>query len=255
MNFMTESLSHWAYPELIAHRGAGKQAPENTLAAMRLGAKHGFKMVEFDVKLSQDGAAILLHDDTLDRTSNATGLASEYSLAELLNFDFGSWLKAEYVAEPIATLNTVAAFTLSQGIHSNIEIKPETGYEAETGAKIARLARELWQDATLPPLLSSFSEVALAAAQLSAPELPRALLIEGEVPQDIFDRLQRWDCVALNLDDKFTTQALIQQAKERGYAVCVWTVNDPQRARELLQWGCKGIFTDAIDTIAPNQPF
>ena len=85
---MNPSLSEWPYPSLIAHRGAGKQAPENTLSAMRLGAKHGFKMVEFDVKLSQDGAAILLHDDTIDRTSNAQGLASSYTLAELLNFDF-----------------------------------------------------------------------------------------------------------------------------------------------------------------------
>lgn len=252
---MNPSLSEWPYPSLIAHRGAGKQAPENTLSAMRLGAKHGFKMVEFDVKLSQDGAAILLHDDTIDRTSNAQGLASSYTLAELLNFDFGSWLNSHYTAEPIATLDTIAAFTIANGIHSNIEIKPETGFEAETGAKIARLAQQLWQHASLPPLLSSFSEIALAAAKLSAPKLPRALLIEGEVPADVFERLQRLECVALNLDDRYTTQALVDKAHEQGYAVCVWTVNNPSRARELLNWGCKGIFTDAIDLIASTTTF
>lgn len=252
---MNPSLSSWPYPELIAHRGAGKHAPENTLSAMRLGAQHGFKMVEFDVKLSQDGAAILLHDDTLDRTSNGTGLASRYTLAELFDFDFGSWLKREFVAEPIATLSAVATFTIANGIHSNIEIKPETGFEAETGAKIARLALQLWHQAPLPPLLSSFSETALAAAQLSAPTLPRALLIDGEVPANVFERLQRLDCVALNLNDQYTTQAIIEQANAKGYAVCVWTVNDPKRARELLNWGCKSIFTDAIDTIAPTATF
>ncbi len=252
---MSPSLSSWTYPSLIAHRGAGKHAPENTLAAMRLGAKHGFQMVEFDVKLSQDGEAILLHDDTIDRTSNATGLASSYTLAELCHFDFGSWLKTEYVAEPIATLGTIATFTIANGIHSNIEIKPETGFEAETGAKIARLAQHLWQDATLPPLLSSFSEIALEAAKLSAPQLPRALLIDGKVPTDVFERLQRLDCVALNLDDQFTTQEIMTQANALGYAVCVWTVNNPQRARQLLNWGCQAIFTDAIDTIAPALHF
>lgn len=252
---MNQIMTPWPYPTLIAHRGAGKHAPENTLSAMRLGAQHGFSMMEYDVKLSQDGAPILLHDDTIDRTSNATGLASTYSLAELLQFDFGSWLKADYVAEPIATLDAVAAFTIARHIHSNIEIKPETGFEAETGAKIARLAQQLWQHATLPPLLSSFSEVSLAAAKLSAPELPRALLIEGEVPHDVFTRLAALDCVALNLDHHYTTQDIVTEANAKGYAVCVWTVNDPARARELLAWGCKGIFTDAIDTISPQKHF
>lgn len=252
---MTITLKNWVYPTLIAHRGAGQHAPENTLSALRLGAKHGFKMMEYDVKLSKDGVAILLHDDTLDRTSTGTGLASSYTLAELLEFDFGSWLNTDYAAEPIPTLPTIAAFTIANTLHSNIEIKPETGFEAETGAKIARLAKELWQSATLPPLLSSFSEVSLAAARLSAPELPRALLIEGAIPDDIFDRLERLDCVALNVDHQHTTKDLVEQALARNYAVCVWTVNDPQRARELIQWGCKGIFTDAIDTIAPNQSF
>ena len=136
-------MTPWPYPTLIAHRGAGKHAPENTLAAIRLGAEHGFSMMEYDVKLSQDGAPILLHDDTIDRTSNGSGLASSYTLGELLQFDFGAWLKAEYAAEPIATLHSIAAFTIAHNIHSNIEIKPETGLEAETGAKIARLAQQL----------------------------------------------------------------------------------------------------------------
>lgn len=252
---MSQTMTPWPYPTLIAHRGAGKHAPENTLAAIRLGAEHGFSMMEYDVKLSQDGAPILLHDDTIDRTSNASGLASSYTLAELLQFDFGAWLKAEYVAEPIATLDSIAAFTIARNIHSNIEIKPETGFEAETGAKIARLAQQLWKKAALPPLLSSFSEVALAAAKLSAPDLPRALLIEGEVPVDVFTRLEKLDCVALNLDDRHTTHALVTEANAKGYAVCVWTVNDAARARELINWGCKGIFTDAIDTIAPRYTF
>lgn len=242
---------HWFYPAFIAHRGAGKFAPENTLAAIRLGAQHGFKMMEYDVKLSRDGEAILLHDDTIDRTSNGSGLASHYSLAELMQFDFGSWLSEEFVAEPLLTLRTMATYSIAKGIHSNIEIKPETGFEAETGAKVARLARELWQNASLPPLLSSFSEVALAAAKLAAPELPRALLIEDQLPANYLERLQQLNCVALNLDNNLTTKEIVENTIAAGYGVCIWTVNDPLRAQELLAWGCKGIVTDAIDSINP----
>ncbi|HHU95565.1 MAG TPA: glycerophosphodiester phosphodiesterase [Alcaligenaceae bacterium] len=252
---MSTSAFDWNYPSLIAHRGAGKHAPENTLSAVRLGHQHGFTMMEYDVKLSRDGVAILLHDDRIDRTSNGQGLASQYSLADLMQFDFGSWLHEKYSAEPILTLSTMAAYTIAHGIHSNIEIKPETGFEAETGARVARIAQQLWQKASVPPLLSSFSEVALEAAKLAAPELPRALLIEDHVPADYLARLQRLDCVALNLDTKLTTKELVAETLAAGYQLCIWTVNDPQRAKELLSWGCKGIVTDAIDTISPLTPF
>ena len=249
---MPSSPFIWNYPTLIAHRGAGKHAPENTLSAARLGATHGFKMMEYDVKLSRDGVAILLHDDTIDRTSNAKGPASQYNLDELLHFDFGGWLNPKYTGEPILTLATMAQFTIAQGICSNIEIKPATGLEAETGARVARIAQKLWQHASIPPLLSSFSETALEAAKLAAPELPRALLIENHVPDDYLTRLQRLGCVALNLDTTLTTQALVEQTRQAGYEMCIWTVNDKQRALELLSWGCKGIVTDNIDTMAPH---
>lgn len=252
---MSMSAFNWNYPTLLSHRGAGKHAPENTLAAVRLGAQHGFKMMEYDVKLSRDGEAILLHDDDIDRTSNGRGLASTYRLAELLQFDFGSWLSPDYVAEPILTLNTMAAYTIARGICSNIEIKPETGFEAETGARVARIARDLWQNAALPPLLSSFSEVTLEAAKLAAPELPRALLIEKHLPSDYLERLARLNCVSLNLDNRLATETIVKATQAAGYEVCIWTVNDPARARELIKWGCKGIVTDAIDTISPQHKF
>lgn len=252
---MSTSAPNWNYPTLIAHRGAGKHAPENTLAAVRLGFKHGFTMMEYDVKLSKDGIPILLHDDDIDRTSNGTGLASQYTLSELFQFDFGAWLSPDYVAEPLLTLNTIANYTIAHDICSNIEIKPETGLEAETGARVARIAQKLWQKAVIPPLLSSFSEIALEAAKLSAPHLPRALLIEKQLPVDYLDRLDRLACVALNLDNQLTTKEIVQQTRAAGYEVCVWTVNDPYRARELLSWGCKGIVTDAIDSISPLHHF
>src|SRR5690606_4005465 len=169
---MSTPISSWPYPRWIAHRGAGRHAPENTLAAFRKGVACGFRMMEYDVKLSADDVPILLHDDTLERTSNGKGRAADLRHAELARYDFGAWHSAPYAGEPVATLYSIAAYTRAMGVHSNIEIKPSTGVEDHTGARIALLARELWQGSTLPPLLSSFSEVALAAAAEAAPELP-----------------------------------------------------------------------------------
>ncbi|UQN34553.1 glycerophosphodiester phosphodiesterase [Alcaligenes aquatilis] len=243
---------HWPYPALIAHRGAGKIAPENTLAAIRVGTQNGFRMMEYDVKLSRDAVPVLLHDDQLDRTSNGQGIASRLTLAELSALDFGAWHSSAYSGEPIPTLSSIAAFTLANQVHSNIEIKPTTGDEAETGRRVALAAQALWAQASLPPLLSSFSEAALEAAQQAAPTLPRALLIEEDVPADWPERLERLGCMGLNLNDRFVSQALVQAIRQKGYTVAVWTVNEAERVRELLDWGCNGIFTDKVTTIRPD---
>lgn len=246
-----DAHAQWPYPRLIAHRGAGRQAPENTLAAVRLGAQHGFMMMEYDVKLSRDNVPMLLHDDTLDRTSNAAGNAADRSWAELADVDAGAWHSSDYAGEAIPSLYAIAAFTLAKGIRSNIEIKPHTGLDAETGRLVARAARRLWAGADLPPLLSSFSETALEAALKEAPELPRALLVEEDVPQDWQERLRRLRCVGLNLNHRHTTRDIVRAVRGAGYRLAVWTVNDAARARELLEWGCDAIITDEIKTISP----
>jgi glycerophosphoryl diester phosphodiesterase len=249
---MSNFLPCWPYPRLIAHRGAGRFAPENTLAAMRLGAQHGFSMMEYDVKLSQDGIALLLHDDEVDRTSNGHGCAGRMTLGELATLDFGAWHSAQYAGEPIPTLYSIAAFTLQNGLSSNIEIKPHTGADRATGTQVARLAQQLWAGAKVAPLLSSFSEISLAAAYAEAPGLPRALLLEHELPGDWQARLARLGCAGLNMSHKYVTQGIVQAVHAAGYKIAIWTVNDAARARELLDWGCDALFTDEIKTITPD---
>lgn len=248
---MTAAKRPWPYPSLIAHRGAGHHAPENTLAAIRVGAQHGFRMMEYDVKLSRDGVAVLLHDDTLERTSSGKGIAGDYTLQQLAAIDFGSWHSRDFAGEPIPTLYSVATYTLANGIASNIEIKPTKGAEAETGRQVALLAQQLWAHAELPPLLSSFSEEALEAAAQAAPSLPRALLIGRELPPDWQARAERLGCTGMNLNTRYLTRDAARQVLDAGYTLAVYTVNDPARARELLDWGCHGIFTDEVKTISP----
>ncbi|NYT60890.1 glycerophosphodiester phosphodiesterase [Alcaligenaceae bacterium] len=249
---MPNTRPNWPYPKLIAHRGAGRHAPENTLSSMRLGASHGYTMMEYDVKLSKDGIAILLHDDTVDRTSNGSGSAAAKTFNELALLDVGAWHSKAYAGETIPTLQSIAAYTLANGICSNIEIKPCSGTEAETGRQVARLAQALWADADAPPLLSSFSELALEAAMQAAPDLPRALLLDGEPPSNWQERAQRLKCMGLNLDHEYTTPALVQSVRQAGYTLAIWTVNDPARIQELFDWGCDAVVTDEVASIKPS---
>ncbi len=240
----------WPYPARWAHRGAGKLAPENTLAAIRHGASLGYTMFEFDVKLSADGALILMHDPMLERTTDGRGRVAALGLGELSRLDAGSWHSPAYAGEGIPTLARVARWLRANDCLANIEIKPCPGRERETGAAAALEAQALWAGAAVPPVLSSFSEDALAAAALAAPRLPRALLMDS-VPADWAARAQALGCVAIDVSHRHVDAELIAQAHALGLKVLSYTVNDPLRARMLLDCGLDGLITDAIDLIAP----
>jgi glycerophosphoryl diester phosphodiesterase len=251
---MSASLPRdWPYPRLVAHRGAGKLAPENTLAAMRVGRAHGYRMVEFDVKLAADGVAFLLHDTTLDRTTTGRGRADALSWRELSRLDAGGWHSAPYAGEPLPTLAAIARWAQAGGVLCNIEIKPTEGRERETGAAVALDADALWRGAAVPPLLSSFSEEALEAARAAVPGLPRALLVEAPLPDDWLARLRRLDCVALDAEHLLLTPDIVRAAHDAGRRVLCWTPNDPARVTELAAWGVDGIITDAIDRIGADS--
>jgi glycerophosphoryl diester phosphodiesterase len=245
-------MTPWPYPRYCAHRGGGKLAPENTLAAVRLGHAHGYRMVEVDVKLSADGVPFLLHDSTLDRTTSLRGPADAQPWRELALADAGAWHSPRFAGEPPASLAALARFCLANATCVNIEIKPVPGRERETGTAVAIDAAALWRGANPPPLLSSFSTVALAAARDAAPELPRALLCEAPLP-DWLAQCRELECRALDIDDAPLDRGIVERAHAAGLAVLAWTVNDPARARELAGWGVVTIITDAVDLIDPSD--
>lgn len=238
------------WPRLCAHRGGGLHAPENTLAAMRAGRAHGYRMVEFDVKLSRDGMPFLLHDDRLERTTDGVGRACDHDWHALSRLDAGRWHGARHAGEPIPTLAAVARFLDANGMAADIEIKPCAGRDAATGRAIARAAAELWRDAPVPPLLTSFSEAALRAARHAAPHLPRGLLVEA-VPADWRARLGALGCVAIVPQHGHLTADLVEQAHGDGFVVATYACNDPERARMLLEWGVDCVITDALALLAP----
>jgi glycerophosphoryl diester phosphodiesterase len=249
---MTATIAQiWPYPRLVAHRGAGKLAPENTLTAMRVGHAHGYRMVEFDVKLAADNVSFLLHDATLERTTSGRGRADALLWRELSRLDAGGWHSAKFAGEPLPTLASIARWARAHGVHCNIEIKPTPGRERETGAAVALDAATLWRDADTLPLLSSFSEASLEAARDAVPGLPRALLADALT--DWQHRLARLECVALVANHETLAADAVKKVRAAGYRVLCFTPNEAARIGELAEWDVDGIITDAVDHIAADS--
>lgn len=254
----------WPYARVLAHRGGGTLAPENTVAALKLGLQYGFKAVEFDAVLSADGMAVLLHDETLDRTTNARGSVAQYTAAQLTALDAGSWFGAHTAGEPIPTLTQALTFCRAHDIWVNLEIKPVTGFEVETGHTVGQVVTSIYADCICTggdradqldarvPLLSSFSTAALAAARASAPDVPRGWLTD-RVPDDWCVQLESLGCVALHTNQAYLTAPIAQAIKEAGFWLFCYTVNTPARAQELRHWGVDAFCTDRIDLIGAAQ--
>ncbi len=243
-------MVNWFLPLWIAHRGAGKLAPENTLAAFRLGAAHGYRAFECDVKLSGDGVALLLHDADLQRTSNGQGRAADLSWAELSGLDAGGWHSRAYAGEPLATLQAIATFCITNGFALNIEIKPTPGDEANTGKEVALAAEKLWRGSAMQPLLSSFSPQALEAAKAAVPALPRALLIDKRSDDDL-SVARQLECCAVVGNQTLFDQQMVDSLHDAGMRALAYTVNDPAKAAALGRLGIDGLITDAVDRFAP----
>ena len=251
----------WPYPKIVAHRGAGTLAPENTLAAMRYARKHGFRGVEFDVMLASDGVPILMHDPQLGRTVAGVGSVNQHTAAQLQKMDAGTWFDARHAGEPVPGFEEIANFCRASDIWMNVEIKPAPGFERATGEAVARHAARIFaaelqttptaQSAARLPLLSSFSIEALLAAKAAAPAMPRALLVDA-LPPDWQARCEEVGAVALHLNQKTLTAESARAVKQAGLGLFCYTVNDPARARALLAWGVDGFCTDRLDLIGPD---
>ena len=244
-------LTDWPYPRWVAHRGAGKLAPENTLAAFRLGADYGFRMFECDAKLSADGVPFLLHDTTLDRTSNGRGVAGDQPWSALAQLDAGAWQSRRYAGEPLATLEGLIRFCLANRHALNIEIKPTPGLERRTGEVVAHRAAEGWSGSALPPpLLTSFQPDSLRGAMATQPELPRGLLLDT-LWDGWLDTALQLGCKAIVCNYALWDAQSVAKVHAAGLRALSYTVNDEWVAERLTALGTDGIITDRVDRFSP----
>lgn len=235
-------------PAVIGHRGAAASAPENTLAAMRMAKTLGASWVEFDVHLSGDGRCILLHDDTVDRTTDGTGTASTQPFAALRRYDAGAWFGAAFAGERIPAFEEVIELLGELGLGANVEIKPAPGQAAATARAALEMLQHRWPASLPPPLVSSFEPAALAMAQEVAPEIARGHLF-GRLPPDWRERAERLGCATIHCNQRHLGRQEARAVIDAGYQLLAYTVNDPAQACEILGWGLAAVFTDCPDRI------
>ncbi len=242
----------WPYPVLFAHRGGGSLAPENTLAGLRKGKELGFAAVEFDVMLTHDGIAAVVHDPHLGRTIKGDGAISDLTYAQLAAMDAGAWHSAQYKGESVPTLDAVVQFCCEQQIAMNIEIKPAPGFAQETGRAVGRalekyLARyPLLSELSFNPLVSSFNTEALSAFRQVLPKQPLGILY-AKAPTDWFAIPTSLQCQAIHCHFGLLNADLVRDIKARGLWLFCYTVNDPIVGQTLLDWGVDGFCTDRLD--------
>ncbi len=238
----------WTYPRVLAHRGGGTLAPENTMAALRCALAYGFRAVEFDVMAVRSDGLVLMHDPLLGRTVAGEGRVADFTQDELLAMDAGSWYSKGFRGEPVPGFADAAAFCLENDLWMNAEIKSAPGMDARTGYLVGQVCKRL------PPgsvLLSSFSIDALNAAREIAPEVPRAWLVDV-VPADWASWLRRLEASALHVSSRWLTADQAVAVKGAGYGLFCYTVNEPDQARALRSIGVDAICTDRLDQISAH---
>ena len=232
----------------LAHRGARKQAPENTLPAFRLAAELGADGIELDAQLSKDGTAVIIHDFTLDKTTDGHGLVRDFSLAELKALDAGSHFSPEFAGTPIPTLEEVFA-ALGPVLLINVELKSNALRDNGLEAEVIRLIENFnLQDRVI---LSSFNPFALNRAYRLNPRIKRGYLWATDLPL-----LLRWKLFRpLAHEDMFhpqwdtVTAQTVRRAHAKNRPVNVWTTNEPDDMRRMIVLGVDAIMTDYPDRL------
>lgn len=235
-------------PRVIGHRGAASSAPENTIASFRAAASLGVAMVEFDVKLTADGRPVIFHDETLDRTTDGHGRLLDKTLDQVRALDAGVWFEPEFAGERVPTLEETLDFLIGVEVRANMELKPCPRMERDTAHVALAIAAERWPAGRLPPVVSSFSRVALEAAREVAPEWPRALIVD-RLPDDWREATAALGVCALHCQARHLSPVAVAEIKRSNLAVVAWTVNEPDRAVSLWSWGVDAVVTDAPDVI------
>lgn len=237
-------------PKIIGHRGACGYAPENTLPAIQTAADMGMDWVELDVKLTADDVPIIMHDDTLARTTGIDKPVAEMTYAEIKDLDAGSWFGESFAGTRIPTLEEALELIVDLDLGLNLEIKPCPGRDIETAAIVLDHLTRLWDDHE-KILISSFSEVSLETAKGMLPDEWAIGYLIDEVPEQWKEIAAHLGAKAVNINGNRDDlkREFIEEIIDEGYGILAYTINNPLRAKELLQWGVDGVFTDVPDVI------
>jgi glycerophosphoryl diester phosphodiesterase len=243
-------LSELPQAAIIAHRGASAYAPENTLAAFELALRQRANAIELDAKLSADGQVVIIHDQTVDRTTNNLGAVNSYTLAELQRMDAGSHFDLKFRGEPIPSLDNVFE-SIGRHTYINVELTNYASITDDLPGKVADCVKH--HNITKRVLFSSFNPIALLRIRRSLPDAPIGLLAftgwKGALARSWLGRLLSYQSLHPELND--VTTPLLKNAHRRDHKVFVYTVNQEQDIRRMFALGVDGIFTD--DPVLAHQ--
>ena len=235
------------FPKIIAHRGASTLAPENTIAAFAKASEIGARWCECDVGVMADGTLLVIHDDTVDRTTNSSGSWDSWGYGELRRLDAGAWFSPTYRFERIPELAVVVSFANATQTSFNIELKPRAaGKRRDTLVENLEVALQSFKNKS-GLLISSFDHELLSAVRQAMPEVPLAwLCTPAEVRAESWREASQIECTAIHPCGQDLTEADVHEMLDAGFDVNVWTVNTLEDARKAAQWGVTGIFTDRV---------
>ncbi|DAB27817.1 MAG: glycerophosphodiester phosphodiesterase [Sulfurimonas sp. RIFOXYD12_FULL_33_39] len=239
-----------------AHRGARSIAPENTLLALKKSVGH-CDFVEVDVQLSSDEVAIIMHDDTLERTTNISQIDSlksrkpyrvcDFTFEELKTLDYGSWFyKEKKQKEAVLTLHDTLAFIKKNEMFINVEIKDMYGLFDDEKVVSIVIDEIKKTDMLQSVLISSFRHEYLKILKEKLPDIPTAVLVEDSHPDNLIEYLKELRADAYSFNNELADEKIVKKLREAGFYVGVYTVNDFERVKELFGMGVNYIFSDIL---------
>ena len=235
--------------QLIAHRGASRDAPENTRAAFLRAVEVGSTMIELDVQLTADDRLVVIHDQRIDRTANSTGAVRDLTVAELRQFSYDSSLPGVYPSEDVGILELREAvdFMVEHNLDLNVETKEHGAAAERVNDLVAATLRDAgWSERTL---VSSINHAASAAMKAQHPEIRTAIaFVERFV--DLTDYARSCGADVLHPHYGLVDAEFVERARDGGFGINAWTVDEPDDVRRLIALGIDGVMTNRPDLLS-----
>lgn len=241
-------MNSFKCPEILAHRGLSSLAPENTLAAFKKAHQLGFHWIEFDVMLTKDLYPVILHDETLNRTTNTKGLLSHKTYHQLQHVDAGRWFNKAYAGEPIPSLEQVLDFMKTHHLKAVLEIKPSKGKDVITAEKAIATIQKFWPEGLQQMIFASFSLPSLITVKKLLPKQAIAYSMHTW-DNNAFELIKALDCYSIHIKHLILSSKRMKLLRQTGCHILAYTVNNRKRYAKLKKMGVDGCFSDSPEKL------
>lgn len=236
--------------KVYAHRGFSGEYPENTMLAFRKARETGCDGIELDVQLSRDGIPVIMHDETLDRTTSGKGNLRDYSYEELCRFDCWGKFPGKYGFQKIPTLKEYLEWVKDTGLVTNIELKNSVFYYKWMEEKVLELVDRYRLRQKV--LFSSFNHVSVLKCKRLAPEIPAGFLLETEL-DNIGWYAKENQVEFYHPGKKILSKEQVKECQRLGIRINVWTINKKKEIQKMIRWNVDGIITNYPDLAVKLQ--